>query len=364
MPEKKSVIEQIFGRFLPKQKAVKPRNFMEGYLTEYNLVDEPVEVAEPVPKRQIQFGLSDVEMEALPTALRTVDDEEGALPYYLKETKYTGELDTTVETGEQKFARETSEFMKSPEFSYMLAALGASIGGKDSVGEKLGGFAIEQLQSSIYEDYRSALEAGEDVSKIPGVNLLPVAMKSQALKEKRAETELGFKEKELEISEKATGTLSKFRDASTQKLYSDIERGLPELEKLQFQRGTKMMEMEMRLEQIVTKGEIDTKGYANQIKLYDRMAKAVDEKVRDKEGVMHRLTPGETSKLRQKFWQEELLQSEGMSVEWHRLQFQDLSEDPKKNIKGEMYMAVKDGKWVIVEITAEAPGYRVVKELQ
>ena len=324
-----------------------------------NLTDE-IDVTKPIPKTQLQFGLSDVEMEALPTALRTVGDNDSL--GLLEEVVPTQELDTTVETGGQKFLRETSEFIKSPEFSYMLASLGASIGGRDSVGEKLGSFAMEQLQSSIYEDYRSALEAGEDVSKIPGVSLLPVAMKSQALKEKREETELTLEERELEISEKDTGALSRYRDAATQKLYSDIEKTLPELEKLQFQRGTKKMEMEMRLEQIITKGEIDTTGYQNQIKLYDRMAKAIDEKVKDKEGITHRLSPEKTSELREEFWKEELIQSKGMSPEWYRLHFPDLPENSEDIKEGEMYMAIKDGKWVVVKITTD--GYEVVKDIQ
>ena len=134
------------------------------------------------------------------------------------------------------------------------------------------------------------------------------------------------------------------------------------MERLKFQRGTKKMEMEMRLEQIITKGVMDTSKYNNQIKLYDRMAKAVDEKVKDKEGIMHRLTPEATNELREELWREQLAESDGMSSDWFRLHFPDLPENSKDIKEGEMYMAIKDGKWVVVKITAT--GYDVVKEVE
>ena len=357
---KKSIIEQLFGITLLKNQNVLPFDFMNKEAKEDEDILPELDIVEAVEKPQVQ--LSDVKRQALPTAMRGLGFQNEELPLYLKDAEYTEEFDANVETGGQKFSRETGEFVKSPEFSYMLAALGMSIGGKDSVGGMLGKVAIEQIQSSVFEDYRSTLESGGDLSKVPGISLLPVAMKSRALQEQRADVELGIKEKEQTTEELSVSSLSKYRDAASQKLYSDIEMRLPELEKLEFQRGTKRMEMEMRLEEVKTKGKFDTSAYQNQIKLYDRMAKAVDEKIKDEEGIKHRLSPGQTTALREEYWREELNQSKGMSAEWFRLHFPDLPEDSKDIKEGEMYMAIKDGKWVVVEI--EADGYRVVKEIQ
>ena len=361
MPEKKSIIEQIFGIKIPKktQRAL-PFDFINRSREEEDVLPE-LDIVEAVQSPRVQ--LSDVrpESQELPVALRRTLDVEEDLPL-TEEVAPTPEFGSTVETEGQKFARETGEFVKSPEFSYMLAALGASIGGEGSVGGVLGQLAIEQIQSSVFEDYMSALESGEDVSKIAGVSLLPVALKSRALQEKRAEAKLGLEERTVETAEISEVGLSKYRDAASQKLYSDIETRLPELEKLEFQRGTKRMEMEFRLEEVKLKGKFDTSAYQNQIKLYDRMSKAVDEKIKDEEGITHRLSPGATTKLREEYWREELTQSKGMSPEWFRLHFPDLPEDSKDIKEGEMYMAIKDGKWVVVEI--EADGYKVVKEIQ
>jgi hypothetical protein len=357
----KNIIEQIFGIKIPKKtQLVRPFDFInkdrdEEILPQLDIVTE-------LQKPRVQ--LSDVRSEGLglPTALRRTPDEDMEMPLLFAEEAPTMEFDATVETEGQKFTRQTGEFLQSPEFSYMLAALGASIGGKDSVGGMLGQAAIEQIQSSVFEDYMSALDAGEDVSKIPGVSLLPVAMKSRALAEKRAEGKLVIEEREQTTEEKSEVALSKYRDAASQELYSNIEKRLPDLETLEFQRGTKRMEMEFRLEAVKLKGEFDTSAYQNQIKLYDRMSKAVDEKIKDEEGIMHRMSPGQTTKLRQDYWREELTQSKGMSPEWFRLHFPDLPEDSKDIQEGEMYMAIKDGKWVVVQI--EADGYKVVKEIQ
>ncbi len=362
MPKTRSIIEQIFGIKIPKKTQMAlPFDFINRGREEDILPE--LDVTEKVQEPGVQ--LSDVRREdrGLPTALRRTLDVEEELPMFMEEeVAPTPEFGSTVETEGQKFARETGEFVKSPEFSYMLAALGASIGGEGSVGGVLGQLAIEQIQSSVFEDYMSALESGEDVSKIAGVSLLPVAMKSRALQEKRAEGELVVKEREVATVEEEATSLSKYRTAYSEKLYADIEKSLPDLERLKFQRGTKKMEMEMRLEQIITKGAMDTSKYNNQIKLYDRMSKAIDEKIKDKEGITHRLSPGQTTALREEYWREELVQSKGMSPEWYRLHFPDLPEDAKDIKEGDMYMAIKDGKWVVVEI--EADGYKVVKEIQ
>lgn len=361
MPKEKNIIEQIFGIKIPKKdKGIKPFDFMTQQTREEEDILPEIDLAETVLKPQVQ--LSDVKRDALPTALRGRLGGVDELPLYLEEATYTEEFKDTVETQGQKFARETGEFVQSPEFAYMLAALGKSIGGEGSVGGILGQAAIDQIQSSVFEDYMSALETGEDVSEVPGVSILPVAMKSRALQEQRAKIKLGLEERTVETAEVSEVALSKYRDAATQKLYSDIETRLPDLEKLEFQRGTKRMEMEFRLEEVKTKGKFDTSAYQNQIKLYDRMSKAVDEKIKDEEGITHRLSPGQTTKLREDYWREELVQSKGMSPEWYRLHFPDLPEDSKDIQEGEMYMAIKDGKWVVVQI--EADGYKVVKEIQ
>ena len=212
MPKTQDLIKQIFGIRIPKKKSVIPFNFINKAEEDEEILPQ-LDIEETIAPLMKQVQLSDVKLEdrELPPALRRTDVEE-EIPF-VEEASFVKEFEDTVETQGQKFSRETSEFIKSPEFSYMLASLGASIGGKDSVGGKLGAFAIEQIQSSVFEDYMSALEAGEDVSKIPGVSLLPVAIKTRALQEKRAEGELVVKEREVATVEEEATSLSKYRTA-------------------------------------------------------------------------------------------------------------------------------------------------------